>query len=162
MHNPMPEGDMIATLTHLPPCFEVEGIQFLRAQPAMTDVLLREIGEHFDIKWVNEARCALLQQPGKLFIALEGRKLVGFACYDVAAKGYFGPIGVVKNARGKDIGTALMLKTLHAMEAFGYGYAIIGWVGDAAPFYAKVLGATFIPGGEPEHTVFRSIKAMEG
>ena len=43
------------------------------------------------------------------------------------------------------------------MRDAGYGYAVIGWVGDAANFYRKTVGAQFIPGGEPENTVYANM-----
>ena len=40
------------------------------------------------------------------------------------------------------------------MRDDGYAYAIIGWVSDAAPFYEKLVNATFIPGGEPQNSIY--------
>ena len=64
-----------------------------------------------------------------------------FACFDSSAKGFFGPIGVLSEYRGKRVGQSLLLKTLYAMKEYGYGYAIIGWVSDAELFYRKTVGA---------------------
>jgi hypothetical protein len=54
-----------------------------------------------------------------------------------------------------------LLQTLNAMQADGYIYAVIGWVGDAAPFYEKIVGASFIPNGEPKNSVYRNLIAMK-
>ena len=35
-----------------------------------------------------------MQELPKCFIATENGKLIGFACYDATAKGFFGPIGI--------------------------------------------------------------------
>ena len=63
-------------------------------------------------------------------------------------------------ARGKHIGKALLLRTLFAMREAGYGYAIIGWAEDAAPFSEKTVGARFIEGGTPENTVYSRMIRM--
>ena len=49
--------------------------------------------------------------------------------------------------RGRGIGTALLLATLHAMRDAGYMYAIIGGAGPVG-YYEKV-GAAVIPDSEP-------------
>lgn len=41
-------------------------------------------------------------------------------------KVFWGPIGVLQESRGEDIGQALLIRTLTAMREYGYGYAIIG------------------------------------
>ena len=73
--------------------------------------------------------------------------IVGFACYDVASKGIFGPVGVREDYRGKGIGKTLLLTSLLAMKKEGYAYAIIG---DASSieYYYKSVGATIIEGSE--------------
>ena len=76
------------------------------------------------------------------------RELVGFACYDAAALGYFGPIGVLEALRGKGVGKALMFACLLEMKLKGYGCAIIGWVGPQE-FYEKTVGAITIPDSTP-------------
>jgi len=75
-------------------------------------------------------------------------ELVGFSCYDSTMRNFFGPMGVAENARNKGIGTALLLRCMHAMAAGGYGYAVIG---DADPvkFYEKTVNAFEIPGSSP-------------
>ena len=103
----------------------------------------------------------LLQPPGQCFIATEHGKILGFACYDSSAKGFFGPIGVLEEERGRQIGTRLLLKTLDAMKAAGYWYAIIGWVDDAAPFYQKTVNARFIEDASPENSVYSNMVFMD-
>jgi predicted N-acetyltransferase YhbS len=74
--------------------------------------------------------------------------VVGFACYDVTAKGLFGPLGVTESFRGRGIGKALLLKCLLSMREEGYAYAIISWVG-AAEFYRRTVGAQVIEDSFP-------------
>ena len=110
------------------------------------------IKEHFDAGWASEAENAFFRSPKSIYIAIRENKdengyitpeMLGFACYDATAKGFFGPTGVAKEERGQGIGAALLLSCLHAMRDEGYGYAIIGGVGPA-DFYSKICGATMI------------------
>lgn len=150
--------DMIANLTRLPGEKVLEGIKIKRAFAGEKMRVLAFVREHFSEGWVYEAENALLQH--KCFIATKDNQILGFACYDASAKGYFGPIGVAQEARGLDVGTALLLRTLTCMREEGYGYAIIGWVDDAEHFYRKTVQAEWIPGGEPENTVYSNLIGM--
>jgi len=97
---------------------------------------------------VSEVETAFAQVPAACFVAQHEGCIVGFACYDVTARNFFGPEGVEAAMRGKGIGRALLLSALHAQRAAGYAYAIIGGVGPAA-FYEKCVGATSIEGSTP-------------
>ena len=146
---------MIANLTRLPGETAPEGIGIKRAFAGEKMQVLQYIRENFSDGWVYEAENALMQH--KCFIATKEGRILGFACYDATAKGYFGPIGVSEEARGTGVGTALLLRTLTCMKDEGYGYAIIGWVDDAELFYRKTVNAEWIPGGEPENTVYSNL-----
>ncbi len=74
--------------------------------------------------------------------------LLGFACHDATAKGFFGPTAVAEAERGKGIGEALLFATLRGMREAGYAYAIIGGVGPV-DFYRKHLDVVVIPGSDP-------------
>lgn len=147
--------DMITNLTRLPREQEYEAFRIKRVFVGEKPRVLAFIRENFSEGWVNEAECALLQH--KCFVAVNDGSILGFACYDATAKGYFGPIGVLEETRGKGVGTALLLRTLTCMREEGYGYAIIGWVDDAEQFYRKTVNAEWIPGGEPENTVYSNL-----
>jgi GNAT superfamily N-acetyltransferase len=95
-----------------------------------------------------EVEAAFAQVPATCFIATRNATILGFACYDVTCRNFFGPEGVAADARGKGIGRALLLCALHAQRAQGYGYAIIGGVGPAE-FYAKTVAAVAIEGSTP-------------
>ncbi len=101
------------------------------------------IKEHFGEGWASETENAFFRSPKGIYIATEGKKMLGFACFDATAKGFFGPTGVDESQRGKGIGAALLLACLHAMKEEGYGYAIIGGAGPVE-FYKKFCGATVI------------------
>jgi GNAT superfamily N-acetyltransferase len=106
------------------------------------------VGRNFNMCWASEFDVSFSGPTPHCFIATEGEKLVGFACYDATARGFFGPTGVLESHRGRGIGKALMLACLQEMRLMGYGYAIIGGAGPVA-FYEKCCGAVAIPGSEP-------------
>ena len=148
-------GDMIVNLTTLDYSFELEdGVKLKRAFPADKSRILEFVGKHFSQNWVNETEYALMQNPPCCFIATREGELIGFACYDASAKGFFGPTGLSESERRHGMGRALLMRTLAAMREAGYGYAIIGWVGDAAGFYEKCASARYIEGGEPQNSVY--------
>lgn len=97
---------------------------------------------------VPEVECAFAHVPVRCFIATRDEAVLGFACHDVTCLNFFGPEGVAASERGKGIGRALLIATLHAQRAMGYGYAIIGGVGPAE-FYEKTVGAVSIDGSTP-------------
>lgn len=98
--------------------------------------------------WVAEVEVAFGRQPVTCFVAQRADAVVGFACHDATCANFFGPTGVAESERGKGVGRALLLATLHAQKAQGYAYAIIGGVGPAE-YYTKAVGATLIEGSQP-------------
>ncbi|MEO6013326.1 MAG: GNAT family N-acetyltransferase [Devosia sp.] len=143
-------ADLLVRLYDLPavPEAKAEGVAIRRALPPERQVILDWIGAHFSPLWVSEAALGLSQQPPTVYVAIKDGALLGFACYDTTAKGFFGPTGVDEAARGQGIGEALLFATLNAMRAAGYAYAVIGDPGPVA-FYKKRLDALEIPGSEP-------------
>ncbi len=161
--------DMLVKLYNLPdPAplmaeLESKGIEIRRAELAEKKIVVDWVREHFWGVWAAECEASMEQRPVTCFIAVQKtppteppespyqqppEELLGFACYDVARRGFFGPTGVHPDCRGQGIGNALLLATLHAMAQERYGYAIIYWVGPAE-FYAKAVGATIIEESEP-------------
>lgn len=106
------------------------------------------VRDNFGEAWASETDAALSHQPPTCFVACQGHTLIGFACYDATALGFFGPGGVAEQHRGQGTGRALLLSCLLDMRLKGYGYAIIG---DAGPveFYRKTAGAVEIPDSTP-------------
>ena len=146
--------DMLVNLYRLPPKKTIQQVKIARVLPPdlkkTQDMVLQTFGDG----WASECMPALLRQPSTCYAASVDGRIIGFACYDATAPGYFGPVGLIPEMRGKGIGSALLLETLHGMKEAGYGYAVIGWCDDAMDFYAKTVGAIPIPGSEPEHTVY--------
>lgn len=154
-------GDMIVNLNNLPEIKLDEKIKLKRAFVGDKEAILSFVEEHFQKNWRYEVEHALMADVSKCFIATEDGKLLGFACYDASARGFFGPIGVLESRRGENIGQALLLRTLNAMKEYGYVYGIIGWVSDAEMFYRKTVGAEFIKGGNPENSVYSNLIFMK-
>ena len=146
--------DMLVKLYDLPDhkeeiaALRAAGVDIRRAIAPERGLVAAWVRHHFSEYWVSECEVAFTREPVACYIAVEENRLLGFACYDATMRGFFGPTGVALEARGRGIGRALLLVTLHAMLATGYGYAIIGGVGPAE-FYAKAVGATLIDGSAP-------------
>ena len=145
--------DMLVKLYDLPDpapvlqALKADGVVIRRAGEADRAGLKAWLLARFE-GWWPEAESALGLDPAACFLAFEGEALLGFACYDVAARNFFGPTGVDETARGRGIGKGLLLTVLAEQRAQGYGYAIIGGVGPAV-FYEKAVGAALIPGSDP-------------
>ena len=101
------------------------------------------VRETFSEAWASETDIAISNQPRSCFVAVKDQQLIGFACYDATALGFFGPLGVAESSRGKGTGKALLLACLLDMKLKGYGYAIVGQT-DKFDFYAKAVGAVEI------------------
>ena len=147
--------DLLVRLYDLP-VFEAEervraaGVMVRRAISPERHVVLDWIGRHFGPAWVSEAELGMSQQPPTVYLAVKGQELLGFACYDTTAKGFFGPTGVDEEARGQGIGEALLIATLKGMREAGYAYGVIGDPGPVG-FYTKRLDALEIPKSKPGH-----------
>lgn len=124
------------------------GIAVRRALGPERGVVINWVDHHFGDPWASEVAVGFAQSPISVLVAAKAGKLLGFACHDTTAKGFFGPTGVDAAARGQGIGAALLIATLKSMREAGYGYAIIGDPGPVA-FYKRRLDALDIPGSEP-------------
>ena len=121
-----------------------KGISVRRATPADQAELAAWVAQDFPA-WAKEASQAFDAPAPTCFVAAGNDGLVGFACYDVTAPNFFGPMAVHDDYREKGVGRALLLAALQAQKEQGYGYAIIGGVGPAG-FYERCVGATLIDG----------------
>jgi GNAT superfamily N-acetyltransferase len=146
--------DMLVKLYALPdsrPAYDrllAAGIVMRRALAPEKHKVTAWVRQTFSEAWASEAEVALSRQPASCFIAVQQKKIVGFACHDATCPNFFGPTGVEPKAQKNGIGKALLFACLEDMRGQGFGYAIIGGVGPAE-FYAKAVGAVAIEGSEP-------------
>ncbi len=127
------------------------GITIRKPLGAEKHLAVAWVQEQFGDVWASETDMAFSNRPITCFLAVQAvqnETLIGFACYDATALGFFGPTGVTEACRGRGTGKALLLASLLDMKLRGYGYAIIGWVGPTE-FYQKVIGAVEIPDSTP-------------
>lgn len=146
-------SDLLVRLYDLPEVastakVEAAGIVIRRALPPERHVVTDWVLKHFYPAWVSEVETAMSQHPVTCWLAVKGADLLGFACHDATAKGFFGPTGVDDAARGQGVGEALLFATLRGMREAGYGYAVIGGAGPV-DFYQKRLDAMLIPNSSP-------------
>jgi GNAT superfamily N-acetyltransferase len=145
--------DMLVKLYDLPPsaaAFErlgEQGVEVRRALPPEKHKVIAWVRDNFSEGWASETEVAFARQPISCFIALKEAKVVGFACHDATCRNFFGPTGVVPQARKSGVGTGLLFACLEAMRQQGFGYAIVGGVGPAA-YYSKAVGAVPIEGAD--------------
>ncbi|MGN8644763.1 GNAT family N-acetyltransferase [Gracilibacillus sp. HCP3S3_G5_1] len=139
--------DMLVNLYSLPEdtLDSVQTYQIRTVIPPEKHKVLNWVREHFSEDWVSECEVACSSTPANCLIAIQGKEIVGFACYDTTFQNFFGPTGVKEAARNQGIGYQLLLTSMFRLKAKGYAYAIIG---DAGPveFYKKTIGAVPIEG----------------
>lgn len=146
--------DMLVRLYDLPDIeeelrkFGKESILIRRPGAYERHLVADWVGRNFSPKWVSEAKTAFSRQPIACFIATQGKNILGFACYDVTARGFLGPMGVAEEARQSGLGTVLLVSALRGLRELGHAYGIIGGVGPA-DFYARTVGAVPIEGSSP-------------
>ena len=146
--------DLLVKLYELPdPAIAIKklckrGIEIRRGLAPEKSLVVDWVATTFSKAWANECDVAFGRMPVSCLLAINADTLIGFACYDAIAKGFFGPTGVDPDHRRGGVGTALLLATLSAMAANGYAYAIIGAVGPAA-YYKKTVNAIEIPNSTP-------------
>jgi GNAT superfamily N-acetyltransferase len=166
--------DLLVRLYALPPvtprldAVAPAGVTVRRALASERHAVVAFAEAHGSRGWASECEVAFARRPIGCFVAVEAapsaaqrgvvapgagypsapETLVGFACIEATAPGFFGPQAVRDDRRGKGIGAALLLSALHALAAEGHAYAIVGWASELE-FYRKVAGAMPIAGSEP-------------
>jgi GNAT superfamily N-acetyltransferase len=160
--------DLLVRLYALPPlaprtdALAARGITVRRALASERHVVVDWARQHGSAGWASECEVAFAHEPLGCFVAVEGgapaapgagyssapETLIGFACIEATARGFFGPEAVRADRRGQGVGAALLLAALHALAERGYAYGIIGWASDV-DFYRRVAGAEPIAGSEP-------------
>ena len=116
-----------------------------RAEVTDREALYNFIVREFNEQWANNVINGLDIEKPSVFIATKGNEILGFGAYDVVRgkKGLFGPMGIKKECRVKNIGYSILHNCLRDMKEIGYEYIIID---DAGPieFYEKSCGAVLI------------------
>lgn len=146
--------DMLVRLYALPDVGRLKaslaetGIAIRRCSAYERHLVADWIGNTFSPKWVSEFKIAMSRQPAACIIATHNRAVIGFACYDVTARGFLGPMGVDPGARQRGLGKALLVTALEQLHNLGFAYAVIGGVGPQE-FYSHTVGATPIEGSSP-------------
>ncbi len=124
------------------------GIVLRRAHPFEQTPVADFIRTHFSQGWADEAAVTFARQPITTFLAVEDKKILGFAAFEATRKAFFGPTGVAKEQRRRGIGKALLIESLWGLHDLGYAYGIIGAAGPV-DFYHQAVGAVVIEGSTP-------------
>jgi GNAT superfamily N-acetyltransferase len=124
------------------------GIVIRRAQPFEFTLVRSFIESNFSVAWADEVSVGFAGKPVSVFIATLEKEIVGFAAYECTRRSFFGPTGVIENARGAGVGKALLLACLWGLREMGYVYGVIGRAGPVE-FYEKTVGAVVIQGSDP-------------
>ena len=141
--------DLIVPLFRLPAQERAFSNCLIRAVfPAEKNDVVSWIQKEFGRNWASEFEYAAGLSPISAYIAIERGSILGFACFDAAAKGVFGPTGVSKEGRGRGVGSALLFRALTDMRSLGYAYAIIGAAGPVE-YYERTVGAIRIENDSP-------------
>jgi len=140
--------DLLVNLLNLTAFEEPKDFVVRRAQPFEISAVRSFVARNFSESWADEVSVGFARQPISVYVATMDHQLVGFSAYECTRRGFFGPTGVLDDARGKGIGKALLLASLWGLREMGYVYAIIGAAGPVH-FYQKTVGAIIIPGSEP-------------
>ena len=154
--------DMLVKLYDLPEdaqtaCPRDESVQIRRAMAPDKFRVVEWVKEHSGLSAAGECDVCFARPAVSCFIATRGKKILGYACYDATAPDFFGPTRVLDEEQGGGIGRALLLRSLAAMRAEGYAYAVIGGVGPQE-FYKKCVGV-LIPDSVPG--IYRDFSADE-
>jgi GNAT superfamily N-acetyltransferase len=136
-------ADMLVKLYNLPDAspflqkLSEQNLYVRCSEPGEKHIIVEWVRQHFPESWAVGCEWCINREPISCYIAVEiekdfvstenpyhqpKSKLVGFACYDAASKGMFGAMGVEENYRGRGIGRALLLVSLHAMARERYAY----------------------------------------
>ena len=98
--------DLLVPLYKLPPretgaaSVRDAGVIIRRANPFEQTPVADFIRTHFTLGWAEETAVTFARQPVTNFIAIEDKKILGFAAFESTRKAFFGPTGVDPAAPG--------------------------------------------------------------
>lgn len=106
-----------------------KGYAFRRMEESDRSALDRYLSTHWSSGWHYEGLSALSASPATGHIALKDGEIVGFAVYDIARPGWFGPIGTNQELHGQGIGTVLLHRCYHDWQLQGRKVGEVAWIG---------------------------------
>lgn len=138
--------DMIVDLNKQFTINDIEGVTIRKVTENDKDALSEFVLKNFYDRWAKTIQYGLALNDMPIYIAIIDDKPVGFAGYNISKqrKGYFGPLGVLRNYRDVKIGQALLNACLIDMKKLGFKTCIIGNA-SSIEFYQKSCGAIVIP-----------------
>ena len=143
-------SDMLVRLYDLPKMSQTEkDYRIIRSLAPDRFRVVEWVKQNSGINAAGECETCFAHTPVSMYIAVRGKEIIGYACYDAIAPDFFGPTRVSRAEQGKGVGKALLFNCLQAMKEKGYAYAIIGSVTGAKTFYKKTVNAIEIPESHP-------------
>lgn len=123
-----------------------EDVYIRKVNGSDKDMVREFVLKNFYERWTNTIDYGLSLTDIPIYIATINDNIVGFAGYNISKqrKGYFGPLGVLREFRDRKIGQALLNSCLLEMKYLDYRTCIIGNA-SSIEFYEKSCGAKIIP-----------------
>lgn len=118
-----------------------EGIEVRRADGADDGPLQESLGAIWQSDWIAEISEAMRSSDAGLYVAVQGRRYVGFCCYGVNRVHEVGPIGTDPDMRRLGIGGVLLKRCLAEQRDRGIVAAELVWVGPLS-YFAGAVHAT--------------------
>jgi len=138
-----PRDLAVSLINYVKPNFKSTSFIVKRATLSDTDELFSFIEKEFNNKWLCNIKSGFCKEIIPIYIAIEENEVIGFGAYDIVKKGLFGPMGIKKAYRNKNVGYTILHSCLNDMNNDGYKYAIIDEAGPIE-FYEETCGATII------------------
>jgi hypothetical protein len=82
------------------------GVTIRRALAPEFELVTGWVREKFGSGWASETAVTFARQPPTCFLATRAQKLIGFACHESIARGFFGPTGLMRQ-RGARVSVTL-------------------------------------------------------
>jgi GNAT superfamily N-acetyltransferase len=117
------------------------GIEVRRADGADDGPLQESLGAIWQSDWIAEISEAMRSSDAGLYVAVQGRRYVGFCCYGVNRVHEVGPIGTDPDMRRLGIGGVLLKRCLAEQRDRGIVAAELVWVGPLS-YFAGAVHAT--------------------
>lgn len=138
--------DMIVNLSNDFSINLIEKVSIKKVNYNESDMVRGFVLKNFYERWAKTIDYGLELGDIPIYIALIDNNIVGFAGYNISRqrKGYFGPVGVLREYRARKVGQALLNACLLDMKKLGFMTCIIGNA-SSIEFYEKACGAKIIP-----------------